>query len=84
MNAQHQFYQLPPTPELTLNDMAPFIARSIAEASRNSPSSSTSSLHELLPPGLQSASTENPRELLKSVMQDALSIFEDDDDDLFG
>lgn len=84
MNAQHQFYQLPPTPELTLNDMAPFIARSLAASARNSQSSSTSSLQDLLPPGLAPGTNENPSELLKSVMQEALSLFEDDDDDLFG
>ena len=84
MNAQHQFYQLPPTPELTLNDMAPFIARSLAELARSSPSSSTSSLQDMLPPGLAHGTSETPRELLKSILQDALSLIEDDDDDLFG
>ena len=94
MNAR-QGYQLPPTPELCLNDMAPLIVRSVSANSLAGGSSSllrdisivsprpVVALPQQQPPVLG----ENARDRLMAVVQDALSLFDgnddNDNDDLF-
>ena len=98
MNARHQGYQLPPTAELTLKDMAPFIASSLSESSLNSQASNPTTtgntrLPQIMPPsflqrqqrGEQDDDESSSRQRLQSIIQDALQLFDtlvDDQDDM--
>ena len=97
MNAR-QGYQLPPTPELCLNDMAPLIVRSVSANSLAGASSSLLRDISMVSPRpvvalpqqqqqQQPVLGENARDRLMAVVQDALSLFDgnddNDNDDLF-
>ena len=78
MNAQGYHYQLPPTSELTLYDVAPFIAMSL-----QSPSSTSGTTTVPSPMTSPVPSYTSQRDRLKSILHDVQSIF-DDEEDLLG
>ena len=81
-----QGYQLPPTPELTLFDMAPFIAMSLPSPGPDSPAAPLPVLpasHSIPNEQVQgNAVYASQQDRLKSILSDVQSIF-DDDEDLF-
>ena len=90
MNTQQQgqrpFYQLPPKPELTLNDLAPFIASSLQATNPNFSAAGLQASMTLARGGGGGGGGEpqQRRQFLKSVLKEALDLFDDEEeDDLF-
>ena len=75
-----QGYRLPPTPQLSLNDMVPMIARSIMSNAQASQSVVSVTHPDPLDANQHNSDYTSRQDRLKAIMQQAIALLDEDAD----